>query len=86
VGRLGPVGATLEETGYALQVLLVAGGDRSVEAGVSGYDYLHQAYGQQPDPPLWHDKDLYGPTAVVHSAALAALHLAERALGHRSTQ
>jgi hypothetical protein len=27
------------------------------------------------DPPLWHDKDLYLPTAIVRAAVLAALHL-----------
>jgi halimadienyl-diphosphate synthase len=85
-GGWGRWGATPEETAYALQVLLLAGGDRSAEAAVSGYAYLRQAYGQQPDPPLWHDKDLYRPTAVVRSAALAALHLARPTLAHRATR
>ncbi|GGK88864.1 hypothetical protein Sme01_02120 [Sphaerisporangium melleum] len=30
------------------------------------------------DPPMWHDKDLYLPVAIVRAAVLAALHLAQR--------
>ncbi|MBX6768079.1 MAG: hypothetical protein IRY90_13165 [Actinomadura rubrobrunea] len=31
------------------------------------------------DPPLWHDKDLYAPGAIIQAAVLSALYLAERA-------
>jgi hypothetical protein len=85
-GGWGRWGATPEESAYALQVLLNAGGARAAQAAGRGYEYLRQAYGQQPDPPLWHDKDLYRPTAVVRSAVLAALHLAQRAVAYRPTQ
>ncbi len=74
-GSWGRWGGTVEETAYAVQ-LLVATGHRT--ASERGGRYLRAAYGQQSDPPLWHDKDLYRPVAVVRSAALAALRLATR--------
>jgi hypothetical protein len=77
-GGWGRWGGTAEETGYALQVLLVAAAGRADTQAARGYGYLRAAYGQQPDPPLWHDKDLYLPAAVVHGGVLAALHLAQR--------
>ncbi|GAA5055469.1 hypothetical protein HNP84_006233 [Thermocatellispora tengchongensis] len=30
------------------------------------------------DPPLWHDKDLYAPSAIVGAAVLSAIHAARR--------
>ncbi|MEW2358156.1 prenyltransferase/squalene oxidase repeat-containing protein [Spirillospora sp. NPDC029432] len=37
--------------------------------------YLQRAGDARMDPPLWHDKDLYHPTAIVRAGVLAALHL-----------
>jgi hypothetical protein len=75
-GGWGRWGGTVEETAYALQALLVIGAPRAGAAVARGTAYLRAAYGQVPDPPLWHDKDLYRPTAVVRAASLAALHMA----------
>ncbi|WP_084517989.1 prenyltransferase/squalene oxidase repeat-containing protein [Microtetraspora niveoalba] len=47
------------------------------EAAARGYAYLLESAGQAEDPPLWHDKDLYLPAAIVRAAVLAALHLAQ---------
>ncbi|MEU7689707.1 prenyltransferase/squalene oxidase repeat-containing protein [Microbispora hainanensis] len=76
-GSWGRWGGTREETAYAMQLLLLTGEDELVaEAAARGYDYLLRA-GEADDPPLWHDKDLYLPAAVVRAAILAALHLAQ---------
>ncbi|GAA5182663.1 hypothetical protein GCM10023322_20080 [Rugosimonospora acidiphila] len=75
-GGWGRWGATAEETGYALQVLLVAAPGRGDAQAARGYRYLRATYGQRADPPLWHDKDLYLPAAVVRGGVLAALALA----------
>ncbi|WP_235558409.1 prenyltransferase/squalene oxidase repeat-containing protein [Sphaerimonospora mesophila] len=78
-GSWGRWAGTAEETAYAMQVLLLAGqGERVEEAAARGYGYLLRASADIVDgPPLWHDKDLYLPLAVVRAAVLAALHLAQ---------
>lgn len=76
-GSWGRWSGTREETAYALQLLLLTGEHALVaEAAAKGYDYLLRA-GEDDDPPLWHDKDLYLPVAIVRAAILAALHLAQ---------
>jgi hypothetical protein len=79
-GAWGRWEGTAEETGYALQMLLATRTTRfGIGAAVSrGYAYLREVVGQHDDPPLWHDKDLYRPTAIVRTAVLAALHLGQR--------
>ncbi|WP_218158892.1 prenyltransferase/squalene oxidase repeat-containing protein [Streptosporangium canum] len=82
-GSWGRWEGTAEETAYALQTLLLttaASGEERAEAVERGYRYL---WGSVSDrgvpvsmPPLWHDKDLYVPVAVVRAAILGALHLA----------
>ncbi|WP_406042970.1 prenyltransferase [Micromonospora sp. NBC_00898] len=78
-GSWGRWSGSREETAYALHVLLGVGRTRrpgvadSVRRGVA---YLSATVGQQDDPPLWHDKDLYAPVLIVRSAVAAALHLA----------
>ncbi|GAB3146393.1 hypothetical protein GCM10027290_28080 [Micromonospora sonneratiae] len=77
-GSWGRWAGTVEETAYALQTLL---GTRAPVAGLGpavsrGHSYLLAAAGQQDDPPLWHDKDLYLPTRIARCAVLAALHMA----------
>jgi halimadienyl-diphosphate synthase len=79
-GAWGRWGGTTEETAYALQILLIAGrpDDPAIARAVTrGYRYLSEN-GPRLDPPLWHDKDLYQPIAVVRAAVLGALHLARR--------
>ncbi|MEV7805957.1 prenyltransferase/squalene oxidase repeat-containing protein [Microbispora sp. NPDC088329] len=73
---------TAEETAYALHILLMteARADaRSRDAAARGYRYLLEA--DLADAlPLWHDKDLYLPVAIVRAAVLAAFQLVRRQL------
>ncbi|WP_432867050.1 prenyltransferase/squalene oxidase repeat-containing protein [Microbispora rosea] len=84
-GSWGRWTGTAEETAYALQLLLFAGGEERVrDAAARGYAYLLRVADVAEGPPLWHDKDLYRPLAVVRAAVLAAIHLAQsRSLGVR---
>lgn len=84
-GSWGLWSGTREETAYALQILLKTGSmigpepdPRCVEAAARGYLFLVGSADQVEDPPLWHDKDLYLPVAVVRAAVLASCHLAQR--------
>ncbi|MEU8196777.1 prenyltransferase/squalene oxidase repeat-containing protein [Microbispora amethystogenes] len=77
-GGWGRWTGTVEETAYALQLLLFAGsGQRVTEAAARGYAYLLRSADVSDGPPLWHDKDLYRPLAVVRAAVLAAMQLAQ---------
>ncbi|MER5421718.1 prenyltransferase/squalene oxidase repeat-containing protein [Streptosporangium roseum] len=82
-GSWGRWRGTAEETAYALQTLLLTAataGRGRAEAVERGYHYLRGSVGDQGvpigAPPLWHDKDLYLPVAIVTAAVLGALHLA----------
>jgi halimadienyl-diphosphate synthase len=78
-GSWGRWHGTAEETAYAMQTLLLtrAGDDGGCREAVRrGRAYLLRSAGRAEDPPLWHDKDLYLPKAIVRAAVLAALHLA----------
>ena len=80
-GSWGRWAGTVEETAYALQVLLLtaAPGDPTVgRAAARGYAYLRATIDSPDESALWHDKDLYRPEAVVRATALGALHLAHR--------
>lgn len=87
-GSWGRWGATAEETAYALQVLLLTAPSATHPVGPAaarGYHYLRRTWPQGTDepgtwshPPLWHDKDLYLPAAIVRANALGAMHLARR--------
>jgi hypothetical protein len=80
-GRWGP---TREETAYALLVLDHARPEAApARAGARGRGWLRGATGD--DPPLWHDKDLYRPTAVVDAAVLAASGVVRPAVPRLST-
>ncbi|TML26968.1 MAG: hypothetical protein E6G35_10110 [Actinobacteria bacterium] len=78
-GSWGRWRGTAEETAYALQTLLLTRTDHRIDRAVSeGYGYL-RGVAEEPDPPaLWHDKDLYAPTAIIRAAILGALHCAQR--------
>jgi halimadienyl-diphosphate synthase len=81
-GSWGRWEGTAEETAYALQTLLladVAGQDRWWDAVDRGYHRLLDLRNREA-PPLWVDKDLYLPQAIVRAAVLSALHLARHAL------
>ncbi|WP_242902883.1 prenyltransferase/squalene oxidase repeat-containing protein [Actinomadura terrae] len=83
-GSWGLWDGTAEETAQAVQALLLgrgamAGMSRSIPsvgAAVRGRAWLERFSGRTSDPPLWHDKDLYLPRAIVRGTVLAALHLA----------
>ncbi|WP_327048145.1 hypothetical protein OG320_09845 [Microbispora sp. NBC_01189] len=80
-GSWGRWCGTREETAYAMQLLLLSRDNHRedglvAEVAARGYDYLLRS-DEADDPPLWHDKDLYLPVAVVEAAILAALHLAQ---------
>jgi hypothetical protein len=80
-GSWGRWAGTTEETAYAMHVLL--GTRRSPDfrvarAAARGHAYLLEAL-DEPGPPLWHDKDLYRPAAIVRAYAVAALHLVRSA-------
>jgi squalene cyclase len=84
-GSWGRWCGTVEETSYAVQILTAVPvkGALADHAIARARDWLLE----QPDdagwPPLWHDKDLYTPIAVVRAARIAALHLAAgRLAGH----
>ncbi|WP_319462186.1 prenyltransferase/squalene oxidase repeat-containing protein [Micromonospora sp. RTP1Z1] len=75
-GSWGRWAGTAEETAYAVLALLAA--DRSfdqkvVAAVADGRRRLSELDGQDGEPALWHDKDLYRPTLIVRAAVLAAL-------------
>ena len=87
-GSWGHWAGTTEETAYAVQLLLLTRPaeelpDEYRRAAERGCDHLARYPARPDDPPLWHDKDLYQPTAVVRAATLAALHLGHRHLGGR---
>ncbi|MFC4150364.1 prenyltransferase/squalene oxidase repeat-containing protein [Micromonospora mangrovi] len=80
-GSWGRWAGTVEETAYALHVLLAA---PWAAAGVTAA--IARGYGRLidpsdgPHPPLWYGKELYRPVAVVGAAVLAATQLASEHL------
>ncbi|MDP4508308.1 prenyltransferase/squalene oxidase repeat-containing protein [Nonomuraea turcica] len=75
-----------EETAYAVQTLLLSGpepDERCRQAAARGYTFLTHVGDLSDYPPLWHDKDLYTPTAIVRAAVLAAAHVTQRSSGRR---
>ncbi|GAA4263936.1 prenyltransferase [Dactylosporangium darangshiense] len=80
-GSWGRWSGTVEETAYALHVLLAPGAPARPDADPAarrGQEYLISAVGRQPDPPLWHDKDLYAPAAIIRAGVLSAHQLIRR--------
>ncbi|WBB67439.1 prenyltransferase/squalene oxidase repeat-containing protein [Micromonospora sp. WMMD812] len=78
-GSWGRWTGTVEETAYALHVLL--GAARRPRPGVRdavarGLAHLAAADGRSVHPPLWHDKDLYTPVLIVRAAVIAVWQLA----------
>jgi hypothetical protein len=79
-GSWGVWRETAEETAYSLRILLrspeLSDARGPVRAAiVRGRGYLASVAGSGDYPPLWHDKDLYAPVAVIKAEALAALTL-----------
>ncbi|MCG5218773.1 prenyltransferase/squalene oxidase repeat-containing protein [Streptosporangium sp. KLBMP 9127] len=82
-GSWGRWSGTAEETAYAMQILLMSTPSPGVAPQVGaaaerGYAFLAEHLDMQHDPPLWHDKDLYSPGAIVRAAVLAAVHAFQR--------
>lgn len=79
-GSWGRWDGTMEETAYAMQILLMTRATvnpRCAVAAARGQAFILRSTGTASDPPLWHDKDLYLPVAIVRAAVLAAVHLAQ---------
>jgi len=76
-GSWGRWGGTVEETAYAVQILLRAGlahhVARSAPALASAYAYLAADHDPAGHPGLWHAKDLYAPLSVIAAERLAAM-------------
>ncbi|MGI8335410.1 prenyltransferase/squalene oxidase repeat-containing protein [Actinomadura scrupuli] len=73
-GSWGLWEGTAEETAYAVQILLLTGAvpcDQAVARAGAHLLAGSAAHG----PAMWHDKDLYLPTAIVHATVLGAIHL-----------
>lgn len=82
-GSWGLWRASDEETAYAMRILLTITDVRPEGAIARGYQYLSRAIRSDSiigsgDLPMWHDKDLYLPLAIVRAAVLAAQHQAQR--------
>ncbi|GLY68872.1 prenyltransferase/squalene oxidase repeat-containing protein [Amycolatopsis taiwanensis] len=78
-GSWGRWEGTPEETAYAVQIL-VRGSDGRPEplveqAAARGCAFLIKTE-NLPDPPLWHDKDLYTPHRILAAQRIAALSVA----------
>jgi halimadienyl-diphosphate synthase len=78
-GSWGLWRGTAEETAYAMQLLVLTGasGDETRQAVARGHAYLLRSE-PSDQPPMWHDKDLYVPVAIVRAAIIGAIHLARR--------
>ncbi|GII75900.1 hypothetical protein Sru01_08820 [Sphaerisporangium rufum] len=78
-GGWGAWRSTAEETAYALHVLtLTRAGRRDPgrpRACAAGRDFLLRTAEHAVHPPMWVDKDLYAPSAIIHAAVLGALAL-----------
>jgi uncharacterized protein YfaS (alpha-2-macroglobulin family) len=82
-GSWGFWSGTLEETAYALQLLLLAGYSQDsvaiAQVARRGERFLTKHLDAPPnDPvhmPLWHGKELYQPRRIVRAAVLSALYL-----------
>lgn len=80
-GSWGMWEGTIEETAYAIQILLMAAGpdDRDVDSTAArGCRYLVDSIGLRNYRALWIGKDAYLPVAVIRCAVLEAIHLALR--------
>jgi hypothetical protein len=78
-GSWGRWTGTIEETAYGLRAILPALATPAAERALArGHHFLAQPREAAEDPPMWHDKDLYLPGAVVSAAVLAAKVLAGR--------
>jgi hypothetical protein len=75
-GSWGRWGGTVEETAYAVRVLVAA--RRTAHAVAAGCAYLRAEPVTARHPALWHAKDLYAPLRVIRAARLTALALGER--------
>ncbi|MET8743731.1 prenyltransferase/squalene oxidase repeat-containing protein [Streptomyces sp. NPDC004728] len=79
-GSWGVWGSTVEETAYAVKILLSAATPTPQPPHTRALDlaetYLHTAsHPGHQHPALWHDKTLYAPTAVIEAEVLAAREL-----------
>ncbi|MFD7548006.1 prenyltransferase/squalene oxidase repeat-containing protein [Streptomyces sp. NPDC059816] len=73
-GSWGVWQSTLEETAYGIQILRTTSPDDAVPALRKALRWIteHRA-NQSPHPPLWHDKTLYTPTAIIEAESRATV-------------
>ncbi|TDD65723.1 hypothetical protein E1293_39980 [Actinomadura darangshiensis] len=91
-GAWGRWEGTAEETAYAVQLLTLTTAASGAEADAARNavsravpHLMRSLTGEDAhEPALWHDKDLYKPSAIVRAAVLAALHLAREIPGEAS--
>jgi hypothetical protein len=82
-GSWGRWSGTHEETAYALHILSHARGVASTDEAAAaramslGRAYLLESPTPADTAPLWHDKDLYHPRAIVRAAVIAAIHVSD---------
>jgi halimadienyl-diphosphate synthase len=82
-GSWGRWSGTHEETAYALHILShgrgVTSTDGTAVTHAIALGRAHLLGGPMPadSVPLWHDKDLYQPGAIVRAAVIAAIHLSD---------
>ncbi|MBE1531649.1 prenyltransferase/squalene oxidase repeat-containing protein [Actinomadura algeriensis] len=81
-GSWGRWEGTVEETAYAVQLLLLTGAPdaETLLAVRRGRPHLLRSLTEPDDaaePSMWHDKDLYRPAAIVRAAVISALAAAE---------
>ncbi|WP_018654755.1 prenyltransferase/squalene oxidase repeat-containing protein [Actinomadura flavalba] len=84
-GSWGRWEGTAEETAYAVQLLLLTGAGNAAQVAdavararpVLRAELAVVPAGPDLGPALWHDKDLYRPTAIVRAAVVAALWLGD---------
>ncbi|MEW2548295.1 prenyltransferase/squalene oxidase repeat-containing protein [Streptomyces sp. NPDC047002] len=76
-GSWGVWGGTAEETAYAVKILLRAEApDGPALAAARAYlDAVCAPGADHRHPPLWHDKTLYAPLAMIEAEVLSARHL-----------
>ncbi|NEA36911.1 prenyltransferase/squalene oxidase repeat-containing protein [Streptomyces sp. SID13031] len=79
-GSWGRWQGTVEETAYAVRTLItleIPNRSLAIKSAIAhGAGFLITHTGLDDHPPLWHDKELYTPLAVVKAARISSLYMA----------
>lgn len=76
---------TLEETAYAIQILLNSHSTHTSALIRARTFMLESDDNNHQHPPLWHDKTLYAPHAIIHAELTTTLAMLTHALTQRPT-